>query len=219
MNRPYVILSAAMTLGGKIAATSGDSKISDKADLIAVHELRNRVDAIMIGIQTVLIDDPLLNVRYVEKKKDPIRVIVDSKARLPLGSRIVESSDEIKTYVAASVRASQKNVQALENKGLEVIICGNDEVDLACLLNELGSRGIKTLMLEGGSTLNWGMAEFHLIDEVHITIAPIIVGGNTAKSLVGGEGFSVIQEGLKLKLGDITRHGDYLSLRYLVVNG
>lgn len=219
MNRPYVILSAAMTLGGKIAATSGDSEISDKADLVAVHELRNEVDAIMVGIQTVLIDDPILNVRYIKKKKDPIRVIVDSKARLPLGSRIVKTCQEIKTYVAASEKASQKRVQALENKDLEVIICGNDEVDLVCLLNELGSRGVKTLMLEGGSTLNWGMAELHLIDEVHVTIAPIIVGGKTAKSLVGGEGFSVIQDGLKLKLGDIIRRGDYISLRYLVVDG
>ncbi len=219
MNRPYVILSAAMTLGGKIAATSGDSEISDKADLVAVHELRNEVDAIMVGIQTVLVDDPMLNVRYVERKKDPIRVVVDSKARLPLESRIVKTCHQIKTYVAASDRASQKRVRALENKGLEVITCGNNEVDLVCLLNELGSRGIKTLMLEGGSTLNWGMAELHLIDEIHVTIAPIIVGGTKAKSLVGGEGFSVIQEGLKLKLGDIVRRGDYLSLRYLVVDG
>ncbi len=217
MNRPYVILSAAMTLGGKIASTSGDSEISDEADLVAVHELRNEVDAIMVGIETVLIDDPMLDVRLVKKKKDPIRIIADSKARLPLGSRIVKTCHEIKTYVAASDRASRKRVEALENSGVEVILCGKEEVDLVCLLNELGARGIKTLMLEGGSTLNWGMAELHLIDEIHVTIAPIIVGGSRAKSLVGGEGFSLIQQGLKLKLGDITRHGDYLSLRYLVV--
>jgi 2,5-diamino-6-(ribosylamino)-4(3H)-pyrimidinone 5'-phosphate reductase len=217
MNRPYVILSAAMTLGGKIAASSGDAELSDKEDLVAVHRLRSEVDAIMVGIETVLIDDPMLNVRYVEKKKDPIRIIADSRARLPLESRIAKTCHEIRTYIAASQRASQKRIQDLENIGVDVIQCGEDEVDLACLLDELGSRGIRRLMLEGGSTLNWGMARLHLIDEVRVMIAPFIVGGESAKSLVGGEGFSVIQAGLKLKLEDLKRNGDFVSLRYVVI--
>lgn len=219
MTRPYVILSAAMTLDGKIASKTGDSKISDESDLILVHKLRNEVDAIMIGINTVLVDDPILSVRYVERKRNPIRVIVDSLARTPIDSRIVKSAFEIETYLAISGIVDEERRSLLEGFGMKMIICGDKRgVNLKALLDTLGERGIESLMLEGGSALNWGMLSKGLVDEIRLTIAPIIVGGSDATSLVSGDGFLEIENGVRLKLRDVKKVGDFLRVHYDVKN-
>ncbi len=219
--KPYVILNAAMTLDGKIATETGSSNISGKEDLIRVHELRKEVDAIMVGINTVIADDPRLTVHKIESKKEdnPIRVVVDGKGRIPIESRI--TNDDAPTIIAVSddyksdLTASDK-YQVLKNKGVDFFFAGENQVDLAKLMNYLYEKGVKTLMLEGGSTLNFSMIKDGLIDEIRICVAPMVVGGVNAISLFGGDGFMTMDENVKLELVDSFSCGKDLVLKYKV---
>lgn len=219
--KPYVILNAAMTLDGKIATETGSSNISGKEDLIRVHELRKEVDAIMVGINTVIADDPRLTVHKIESKKEdnPIRVVVDGKGRIPIESRI--TNDDAPTIIAVSddyksdLTASDK-YQVLKNKGVDFFFAGENQVDLAKLMNYLYEKGVKTLMLEGGSTLNFSMIKDGLIDEIRICVAPMVVGGANAISLFGGDGFMTMDESVKLELVDSFSCGKDLVLKYKV---
>ena len=219
--KPYVILNAAMTLDGKIATETGSSNISGKEDLIRVHELRKEVDAIMVGINTVIADDPRLTVHKIESKKEdnPIRVVVDGKGRIPIESRI--TNDDAPTIIAVSddyksdLTASDK-YQVLKNKGVDFFFAGENQVDLAKLMNYLYEKGVKTLMLEGGSTLNFSMIKDGLINEIRICVAPMVVGGVNAISLFGGDGFMTMDESVKLELVDSFSCGKDLVLKYKV---
>lgn len=215
MERPYVILNAGMTLDGKISSKAHDSRISCPEDLKRVHEIRKGVDGIMVGINTVLIDDPRLTVHKVENKgKNPTRIIVDSRARIPLSARVFKEDGE--TIIAMSRNVDQKKVEEIKSKA-EVIICGDEKVDLKRLMGKLYRRGLKSILLEGGGTLNWGMLEEGLVDEVRVAITPRIVGGKDATTLVEGEGFSLIEEGPKLQLKRHYLLGDDLILEYDVI--
>jgi 2,5-diamino-6-(ribosylamino)-4(3H)-pyrimidinone 5'-phosphate reductase len=216
MTRPYVILNAAMTLDGKIATVAGDSKISCGKDLDRLHKLRASVDAVMVGVGTVLADDPLLTVRRVEGK-NPVRVIVDGEAKTPPDAKVFDSS--AKTIVAVSKLAPGRRIEKLRTTGAEVIVIGDREVDLRRLLKRLRSLAIRRLLLEGGSTLNWGMLKRGLVDEVRVTVAPQIVGGAKAKPLVGGAGFAEIRDGIKLKLLNVKKVGKNILLTYRVGRG
>lgn len=219
--KPYVILNAAMTLDGKIATETGSSNISGKEDLIRVHELRKEVDAIMVGINTVIADDPRLTVHKIESKKEdnPIRVVVDGKGRIPIESRI--TNDDAPTIIAVSddyksdLTASDK-YQVLKNNGVDFFFAGEKQVDLVKLMNYLYEKGVKTLMLEGGSTLNFSMIKNGLIDEIRICVAPMVVGGANAISLFGGDGFMTMDESVKLELVDSFSCGKDLVLKYKV---
>ena len=219
--KPYVILNAAMTLDGKIATETGSSNISGKEDLIRVHELRKEVDAIMVGINTVIADDPRLTVHKIESKKEdnPIRVVVDGKGRIPIESRI--TNDDAPTIIAVShdyksdLTASDK-YQVLKNKGVVFFFAGEKQVDLVKLMDYLYEKGVKTLMLEGGSTLNFSMIKDGLIDEIRICVAPMVVGGANAISLFGGDGFMTMDESVKLELVDSFNCGKDLVLKYKV---
>ena len=219
--KPYVILNAAMTLDGKIATETGSSNTSGKEDLIRVHELRKEVDAIMVGINTVIADDPRLTVHKIESKKEdnPIRVVVDGKGRIPIESRI--TNNDAPTIIAVSddyksdLTASDK-YQVLKNKGVDFFFAGEKQVDLVKLMNYLYEKGVKTLMLEGGSTLNFSMIKDGLIDEIRICVAPMVVGGVNAISLFGGDGFMTMDESVKLELVDSFSCGKDLVLKYKV---
>ncbi len=212
--KPYVILNAAMTLDGKIASKARDSRLSSEMDRKRVHELRSKVDAIMVGINTVMIDDPLLTVRYGSAK--PARIIVDSNAIIRRDSRIVKSSKDIRTIIAISEKARDK-VDDLINHGLDVIIAGKDRVDLKRLMSILYDYNIKSILLEGGGELNWSMLSNKLVDEVIVTIEPVIIGGRDAVTLVEGDGFNLIEEGIRLNLQDITRMDGEVVLRYTII--
>ncbi|HEY0196321.1 MAG TPA: 2,5-diamino-6-(ribosylamino)-4(3H)-pyrimidinone 5'-phosphate reductase, partial [Methanobacterium sp.] len=157
--KPYVILNSAMTLDGKIATRTGSSEISGSEDLLRVHQLRKELDAIMVGINTVLEDDPRLTVHKLssEESDNPLRVVTDSKARTPLNSRVL--NEEAATLIAVSQKAPRKKVNALTDKGekVDVILAGEARVDLTILMDELAQRGVRSLLLEGGSTLNFSM--------------------------------------------------------------
>jgi len=212
-SRPKVILSAAMTLDGKIATKSGDSKLSSKRDKIRIHKLRSKVDAILVGSNTVKRDDPLLTVRHT-KGKNPLRIILDSKANIDKKSQIIKTCKIIPTIIAVSKKASRKNVDKLKKYPLEIIITGKKLVDIKNLLRTLSKKKIKTLLVEGGGTVNWEFVKQGLVDEIIITITPYLIGGKKAITLVDGEGFSLIQKATKLKLKKICRLGNEIVLHY-----
>lgn len=205
-----------MTLDGKIATRTGSSEISGREDLIRVHLLRKEMDAIMVGINTLLADDPRLSVHKIEAdpEDNPVRVVVDSKARTPLDFRVL--NDEAPTIIATTKNAHPPRVKELEKRS-DVIKCGDDIVHLESLMNQLSDRGIKTLMLEGGSTLNYSMLEKGLVHEVRVCVAPVIAGGVKAKTLADGEGIDHMKDAIKLKLIKNYSLGSDLILEYEVI--
>ncbi|HEX5920510.1 MAG TPA: 2,5-diamino-6-(ribosylamino)-4(3H)-pyrimidinone 5'-phosphate reductase [Nitrososphaeraceae archaeon] len=197
----YVILNAAMSIDGKISSRSNDSSFSSKMDLVRVHKLRASVDGIVIGISTVLEDNPMLNVRYFSTRtKNPARIIIDSKARIPLNTRIIRSSMEIQTIIAATDKASSKKIKELEKAGARVLFSGKGKVDIKNLFEVLESLDIKKILVEGGGEINWSVLKFGLADELIVTISPVVIGGRNAKTLVEGEGIANITNGIKMKL-------------------
>jgi 2,5-diamino-6-(ribosylamino)-4(3H)-pyrimidinone 5'-phosphate reductase len=206
-----------MTLDGKIATKIGSSEISGPEDLERVHQLRKKVDAIMVGINTLLADDPRLTVHKIPSKDfdNPTRIVVDSNARTPLNARIL--SNDAPTIIAVSKKSSPHKIKELEKKA-EVIIAGETQVDMVQLMEKLKNNGLNSLMLEGGSTLNFSMLKNGLVDEVKICIAPMIVGGNEAITLVGGSGFNYMVDSIKLELKNSYNLGKDIILEYKVIN-
>lgn len=222
--RPYVILNAAMTLDGKIATATGSSNISGKKDLERVHQIRKECDAIMVGIGTVIADDPRLTVHKIDAKPEdnPVRVVVDSKCRTPVDARITNS--DAKTIIAGANEYKEDYMQTdtyktLKERGVKFFFSGDKRVDLKALMNYLHEEGIEKLMLEGGATLNFSMIKAGLIDEISICVAPMIVGGSNAKTFFDGEGFDTMDEAVRLELTDSFTLDKDLILTYKVLNG
>jgi len=211
--RPYVIFSAAITLDGKLATRTGDSKLSSKKDKIRVYALRSKVDAILIGKNTAKIDDPVLSVHNT-KKKNPIRIILDSTATISTNSRILKTCSKIPTIIAVSKKAQKKNLQKLEKFPVQIIVCGNYIVNIKKLLGILKKKGIKNVLVEGGGITNWAFVKENLVDEAIITITPYLVGGMHATTLVDGDGFSTITKSIKLKLKNVTKIKNEVILHY-----
>lgn len=199
---PFCIMKTAMTLDGKIACFTGDSKwITGEASREYVHELRHRAAGIMVGIGTVLADDPMLTVRMEHRKgKDPIRIVVDSSARIPLEARVLNMESEAKTIIAATEKADKDKISLLNKKGIEVIItpAKNGRVDLNFLMKVLGEKNIDSILLEGGSDLNFSALEEGIVDKVIAFIAPKIIGGKEAKTPVGGQGKAWMSEAVNV---------------------
>ena len=212
-SRPKIILSAAMTIDGKIASKTGDSKLSSKKDKMRVHKLRSKVDAILVGSNTVKRDNPILTVRYT-KGKNPIRIILDSKANIELNSKIIKTCKKFPTIIAISKKASKKNISRLERYPLEIINSGQTKVNIKNLLQILSKKKIKTLLVEGGGTVNWEFIKQGMVDEMIITITPFLIGGKKAITLVDGEGFSFINQAEKLKLKKTHVIGNEIVLHY-----
>lgn len=222
MKRPYCILSAAISINGKIAtARTRNSALSSTEDWKRVHRLRNSVDALMVGRGTVMVDDPKLLVKKElllseEELKHPIRVIADSQAQISPNAKVFASTSEVPAIIAVSEEASQKKTRILESKGAEVIICGSQKVDLKLLMEHLHEREVRKLMLEGGGKLNWSMFSLGLVDEIRVAIAPTVIGGSGAISLFEGEGYDQTNESPLLNLEAKEMFGDCLFLRYSV---
>ncbi len=212
-SRPRVIFSAAVTIDGKIASKTGDSRLSSKKDKIRIHKLRSKVDAILVGSNTVKKDNPLLTVRH-SKGKSPLRIVLDSKANISKNSQIIKTSKKIPTIIAISNKAPKKNVELLKKYPLEIITSGSSLVNLKKLLRILSQKKIKTLLVEGGGTVNWEFVKEGLVDEIIITITPYILGGKKAITLVDGDGFSLIKKAKKLKLKNSFRVGNEIVLHY-----
>ena len=215
-SNPYVILSAAISIDGKISTRTNDSKLSSKDDSIRLHKLRSKVDAILIGKNTLLQDDPLLTVRHT-KGKNPIRIILDSKGTIPINSKIIKTSNEISTIVAVSKKISKVNLLKLKKLPIEIIVAGENSVNLKLLMKKLSNKKIKTILVEGGGTVNWEFIKNDLFNELIVTLSPYLIGGNHATSFVGGKGFAKISNSPNLKLKSIKRLKNYLVLNYIKV--
>ena len=153
-SKPYVILSAATSVDGKIATRTGDSNLSSKQDKVRLHKLRSKVDAILVGKNTVLLDNPLLTVRYA-RGKNPIRIILDSKGTISKKSKILQTSDKIPTIIAVSKKISKSNYDKLCKFPVEIITAGKNSVNIKLLLKKLSNKKINTILVEGGGTVNW----------------------------------------------------------------
>ena len=210
-SRPYVILSGAISLDGKIASIKSDSRISSKKDKIRLHKVRSKVDAILVGRNTVRRDNPLLTVRHV-KGKNPIRVILDSSGTISTKSKIIKTCHNVPTIIAVSKKIPKNNFTKLKNYPLDIIVVGEKIVNVKLLLEKLGKKGIKSILLEGGGTVNWEFIQNDLVDEVILTIGPYLLGGKEAISLVQGKGFQKITDSPKLRLNKIVRLGDEVVL-------
>ncbi len=215
-SRPHVILSAAISIDGKIATRLGDSKLSSKKDRIRLHKLRSKVDAILVGKNTIDRDDPLLTVRYA-KGKNPTRIILDSQGTISVNSKILQTCNKVPTIIAVSKKISKLNLQKLKKFPVEIIMTGENSVNIKSLMNNLSKRKINTILVEGGGTVNWQFIQNNLFDEVLITIAPFIIGGTDAITFVQGRGFDKIVKSPRLRLNTIKRLENYLVLHYTKV--
>lgn len=208
-----VTINGAMTVDGKIATAGGDSRISSKADLVRVHKLRASVDAIVVGISTILADDPRLTVRLA-KGKNPARIIVDSRGRTPLESQVLRTASTIRTMVAVTDKAPVEKIARIRDTGASVLIVSEGKgenvavphgVDLKELFRALEKMGLKKILVEGGGELNWSLLRLGMVDELNVTVAPKIAGGRLATTLVEGDGFDQINQGIQLELGRVER--------------
>ncbi len=206
--RPRVIVNAAMSLDGRIALVGGKRiKISSEEDFKRVHELRSSVDAILVGINTVIKDDPKLTVkeRFVPNPKNPVRIVLDSNLRIPENARVL--NDAARTIIATTLSSPHRDLNA------EIIRCGHDRVDLKCLLNELWKRGIKSVMVEGGGTVISSFLREGLVDELTVFVGSMVIGGG-APCLVEGEGAKMEGEVIRLTLLESKPMDGGILLRY-----
>ena len=216
--RPYVIMKTAMTLDGKIAAFTGDSKwVTNEESRKMVHQLRSEIAGVIVGIGTVLADDPMLNVRLDGGHHQPVRIIVDSNLRIPIDSQLVTTAKDYRTIVCrdAARHVPTGTIVALQNEGVEIIDCqsNNNHVDINDLMTKLGSMGIDSLLLEGGGTLNAAFIESGCVDEVWTFIAPKIIGGENAKTSILGKGIERMSDAIQLQDIDIQNiKGDILII-------
>ena len=214
-SRPRVILSAAVSVDGKIATVQGDAGLSSRADRRRVHLLRSRADAIMIGKNTLELDDPLLTARLAGGR-NPVRVILDSRGTISSGSKILRTSGSIPTIIAVTKSISEDDMLRLRRSPAEVVVYGTEEVDIRALLADLHTRGIRLLLVEGGGIINWYFVKHGLADEVIVTVAPYLVGGQSAASLIRGAGFPSIADSARLRLRSVSRFKDEVVLEYAI---
>lgn len=216
---PFGVLKTAMTLDGKIATYTGHSKwITSERSREYVHGLRNLYDAILVGIGTVLADDPSLTTRLPDGGKNPIRVIVDSKGRIPLAAKLL-CDREAPVIIAVGPEAPAEKLAALQAKGAEVLklpLVAGRGVSLRHLFAELGQRKITSIFVEGGAEVNASALAENVADKVHWFIAPKIIGGKTAPGPVGGLGVSDMAQATVLEDIQVQTIGkDILMTAYL----
>ena len=212
-SKPKITLSAAITLDGKIGQKNKHIVLSSKSDKIRVHKLRAKSDAILVGKNTVQQDDPLLTVRYA-KGNNPIRIILDSHATIRNDSRIIKTCKHVPTIIVVSELASKSNLNRLQKSPLDVIVCGKNQVNLTKLLSILSKRKIKTILLEGGGTLNRSFLKQNLIDEMIIALTPYVLGSKNTIDLFEGISFPELKMKSPLKLKNVKKTGNEIILNY-----
>jgi diaminohydroxyphosphoribosylaminopyrimidine deaminase/5-amino-6-(5-phosphoribosylamino)uracil reductase len=213
--RPWVIAKWAMTLDGKIATPSGDSRwVSSAESRAIVHALRGRVDAIMVGRETAVRDDPLLTARP-PGPRSAVRIVCDSGASLPIQSQLVRTARETPVLVAVGREAAEDRRQRLSNAGCEVLICdGATHAErLEALLDELGRRRMTNLLVEGGGRLLGSLLDARAIDEAHVFIAPKLIGGTDAASPIAGQGIEPLSGAFSLDAPEIRQVGSDVYVR------
>ncbi|HEY6771018.1 MAG TPA: bifunctional diaminohydroxyphosphoribosylaminopyrimidine deaminase/5-amino-6-(5-phosphoribosylamino)uracil reductase RibD [Solirubrobacterales bacterium] len=214
--RPLVTYKAAMSLDGRVASPTGDSRwISSTESRELVHRWREACDAVAVGIGTALADDPLLTARLEESSRQPTRVVFDSQARLPIDSALVTSIDEAPLIVVCAPEAPSANRDGLERAGAEVIVTPGrtPTARLAAALDELGRREIQDLLVEGGPTLAGALFDAGEIDRMRLFIAPVLVGATEARAVLEGEGVTRIAEGARPLATSFEQVGEDILIR------
>jgi diaminohydroxyphosphoribosylaminopyrimidine deaminase/5-amino-6-(5-phosphoribosylamino)uracil reductase len=216
---PFITLKMAMTADGKIATCTGDSQwISSPESLRLAHELRHRHRAILVGIGTVLADNPQLTVRLEKKTRDPIRIILDSHGRIPLDATVVRSAGQTKTILATTKALTAEREQVLKQAHLDIwrLPARQGRVDPHALIRRLAEEKIDSVLIEGGAGVAWSFLNEKLIDKILFVIAPKIVGGREAPGPVGGVGVQKLSDSLLLKNVSVSHlNGDILYEAYL----
>ena len=207
MIRPKIIVNVAMSIDGKIALKGGKRiKISNEEDFRRVHQLRNSVDAILVGINTIINDDPKLTVKkkFVEEIKNPVRIVLDSKLRIPENARVLDN--KAKTIIATTKRA-------IRNLDAEIIRCGDEDVDLKCLMEKLYEMGIRSVLVEGGRKVITSFLRENLVDEFYIFIGSI---------MIGKDGINIVdfssENIMRFEILECEKLGDGILLRIGVLN-
>jgi 2,5-diamino-6-(ribosylamino)-4(3H)-pyrimidinone 5'-phosphate reductase len=218
--RPYVIINSAMSADGKISTVARKQvRISGKEDMQRVDALKVSTDAVMVGIGTVLADDPKLTIKSDVLKQEriaegrtenPLRIVVDSNARTPSTASILGPN----ALIAVAEQAPRHKVEELSTKA-EVLIVGERKVDLSALLVRLKDRGVNTVLVEGGATLNFALLSLGLVDELYTYVGNIIIGGSSAPTLVDGDGLT--SDFVKLKLRQISQVGDGALINWQIL--
>ncbi len=200
-----------MSVDGKIALADGRGvHISNEDDLKRVHRLRAQADAVLVGVGTVLKDDPKLTVKpEFAQGRNPLRVVIDSDGKTPESAKVLDASAPTLLVTTVDCERTLPHV--------EVQRFGKDEVDLRMLLDHLSQRGVKTLLVEGGSTVIWSFLRHRLADEVKVFVGSAVLGGQSAPTLAGGEGVRSLEDAIRLRLERVERLGDGLLLEYAVV--
>nr|WP_041556094.1 bifunctional diaminohydroxyphosphoribosylaminopyrimidine deaminase/5-amino-6-(5-phosphoribosylamino)uracil reductase RibD [Carnobacterium sp. 17-4] len=197
---PFVVMKNAMSLDGKIATVTGESQwISGESSRKQVHSLRHELAGIMVGIETIIKDDPQLTSRTLNSR-NPIRIVVDSQLRIPIASKVLTQQDKAKTIVATTKRANNEKLETLKQMGIEVIVTKEKygRVDLQELMKVVGAKGIDSILLEGGATLNFSALEEGIVDKIQSYIAPKIIGGKEAKTAVEGAGVHSLKSAFQI---------------------
>lgn len=201
--RPFVILKIAASLDGKIATRTGDSRwITGESARLHVHQIRNEVDAVLVGIGTILRDDPMLTTRLgTPDQRDPTRVIVDNLARLPLRAKVINRASTALTILAASEMAPRARLEALEREGVQILLVPGSprRISLANLMVALGKHGFLSVMIEGGAEINASALQEGVVDKVLFFLAPILIGGKSTSTAVGGEGIEALRQAKRLR--------------------
>jgi diaminohydroxyphosphoribosylaminopyrimidine deaminase/5-amino-6-(5-phosphoribosylamino)uracil reductase len=219
IGRPWVLFKSAMTLDGKVATRAGDSQwISGEESRLLAHTWRASVDAVIVGIGTALADDPQLTARpdgiLAELPRQPRRVVFDSLARLPISSQLVSAADRVPLTVCVSRAAARSDTDALEAAGAQVLVATgeNEPARVRSALDQLGASGVSSVLLEGGPHLAGAFLDAQEIDEIRLFLAPVLLGGRTARDPLEGEGVERISEALRALTFDCDRVGEDLLI-------
>jgi diaminohydroxyphosphoribosylaminopyrimidine deaminase / 5-amino-6-(5-phosphoribosylamino)uracil reductase len=210
--KPYITLKAAVTLDGKTATKTGDSKwITSTEARSDVHQLRHEHDAILVGIQTVLKDNPLLTTRLPRGGKNPIRIILDTHLRIPLDANVIKDKTA-KTMIITGNEPDMQKVDQLELLGIEVIPLSTGRIEINELLTVLGNRKIMSVLVEGGSKVHASFIEANAFQQLIFYMAPKVIGGIDAIPAIGGEGLDFVRDAAKLEFTSIERLGPDLKI-------
>lgn len=215
--RPFVVAKSALTMDGWTATSTGHSRwITNERSRQFVHRLRDRVDGVMVGVGTVLADDPLLTTRLKNRRgKDPVRIIVDTHLRIPDKAKVLNNDSLSGTLIAVGSDESPERLKSIQKNRVSTLLCPtkNGRIDLACLMNILGEMSITSLLVEGGAALFGSMINEGLIDKFYIFKAPRILGGNDGIPMASGPGPKRMDECLALRDIRVRRFGDDLLIR------
>ncbi|UCF49446.1 MAG: 2,5-diamino-6-(ribosylamino)-4(3H)-pyrimidinone 5'-phosphate reductase [Thermoplasmatales archaeon] len=216
MKRPKIVINCAMSADGKIALpTKKQLRISCEKDIERMYKLRHDSDAILVGINTILSDDPKLTVKekYVKNPHQPIRIILDSNCKTPVDALAVNT--QAKTWIITSGKCNKKF-----KDNVEIIKCETDAeglIDLEDLLEMLYNREIKTLLVEGGSTVIWNFLNNGLVDDIYVYMAPIIIGGSKTPTMADGEGIKSLDELINLEIVNVKRLGPGILFHFKMI--